>query len=200
MEYYYNTNNFYEVETIITKKKLKKKNYYLIKWKGYPVNESTWEPISNLKNVQYLINNFENDYPDSIDKKLFEIFQNKSSSTKLVKSSEKNLLKKKKFREKIIKNEEKENFSETNQNDELDLLKGHLYIKIKEKNIEKEVQENSSKDLTIDLIETESPATTIKESEKENENRGYFLFENLNKDDQTYVNSESHLIMPRVII
>ena len=80
------------------------------------------------------------------------------------------------------------------------MLKGHLYIKIKEKNIEKEVQENSSKDLTIDLIETESPATTIKESEKENENRGYFLFENLNKDDQTYVNSESHLIMPRVII
>ena len=50
--------------------------------------------------------------------------------------------------------------------------------------------------MTIDLFETESPSTTIKESETE----GYMLFENFNKDDQMLINDENHLIMPKVII
>ena len=200
MEHYYNLNDFYEVETIITKKKLKGKNYYLIKWQGYPVNESTWEPTSNLKNVQYMIRDFESDYPESIDKELFEIFQNNNTSTNIGKSCERNSLNKKKFRGKNIKKEQKENFKVKNQNDELDMLKEHLYITIKEKNQEKEAQENYSKNLTIDLFETESPSTTTKENEKENESGSYIIFENLNKDDQMHINDENQLIMPKVII
>ena len=200
MEHYYNLNDFYEVETIITKKKLKGKNYYLIKWQGYPVIESTWEPTSNLKNVQYMIRDFESDYPESIDKELFEIFQNNNTSTNIGKSCERNSLNKKKFRGKNIKKEQKENFKVKNQNDELDMLKEHLYITIKEKNQEKETQENYSKNLTIDLFETESPSTTTKENEKENESGSYIIFENLNKDDQMHINDENQLIMPKVII
>ena len=200
MEHYYNLNDFYEVETIITKKKLKGKNYYLIKWQGYPVIESTWEPTSNLKNVQYMIRDFESDYPESIDKELFEIFQNNNTSTNIGKSCERNSLNKKKFRGKNIKKEQKENFKVKNQNDELDMLKEHLYITIKEKNQEKEAQENYSKNLTIDLFETESPSTTTKENEKENESGSYIIFENLNKDDQMHINDENQLIMPKVII
>ena len=200
MEHYYNLNDFYEVETIITKKKLKGKNYYLIKWQGYPVIESTWEPTSNLKNVQYMIRDFENDYPESIDKELFEIFQNNNTSTNIGKSCERNSLNKKKFRGKNIKKEQKENFKVKYQNDELDMLKEHLYITIKEKNQEKEAQENYSKNLTIDLFETESPSTTTKENEKENESGSYIIFENLNKDDQMHINDENQLIMPKVII
>ena len=194
MEHYYNLNDFYEVETIITKKKLKGKNYYLIKWQGYPVNESTWEPTSNLKNVQYMIRDFESDYPESIDKELFEIFQNNNTSTNIGKSCERNSLNKKKFRGKNIKKEQKENFKVKNQNDELDMLKEHLYIIIKEKKI----QENYSKNLMIDLLETESPSTTIKESEKEKESRSCMIFENFNKDDQ--IHKENQLIMPKIII
>ena len=198
MEHCYNSNNFYEVETIITKKKLKRKNYYLIKWKDYPVIESTWEPTSNLKNVHFMIRDFESDYPESIDKELFEIFKNNSTSTNIEKSCKRNLLKKKKFRGKIIKNDRKENFREKNQNDELDMLKEHLYIIIKEKNQEKKIEENYSKNLMIDLLETESPSTTIKESEKEKESRSCMIFKNFNKDDQ--IHKENQLIMPKIII
>ena len=42
---------YYEVETIMGKTKLKGKTVYLVKWKGFSGNESTWEPLSNLKGV-----------------------------------------------------------------------------------------------------------------------------------------------------
>lgn len=32
---------------------------YQVKWKGYPLEESTWEPKNNLKYVQELIDQFE---------------------------------------------------------------------------------------------------------------------------------------------
>jgi hypothetical protein len=31
---------------------------YLVAWKGYPVNEATWEPLSNLTNVEDAIQEF----------------------------------------------------------------------------------------------------------------------------------------------
>ena len=46
----------YEVEKIITRKFFKSKKYYLIKWLCYPIYESTWEPKSNLKDLDFMIN------------------------------------------------------------------------------------------------------------------------------------------------
>ena len=40
---------FYEVEEILDRKKVKGKFQYLIKWKGYRLSESTWEPVSHLQ-------------------------------------------------------------------------------------------------------------------------------------------------------
>ena len=37
----------YQVEKVIGKKKMHGKVHYRIKWKGYPVEESTWEPRSS---------------------------------------------------------------------------------------------------------------------------------------------------------
>ena len=50
----------YEVEKIIKKRKSHNgKEEYLVKWKGYNKNESTWEPKSNLKNAMNALKDFE---------------------------------------------------------------------------------------------------------------------------------------------
>ena len=49
----------YEVEKIIGKKVNGNCKEYLIKWKGYSEDESTWEPESNLENAKLSIEKFE---------------------------------------------------------------------------------------------------------------------------------------------
>ena len=49
----------YEVEKIIGKKMNGNSKEYLIKWKGYSEDESTWEPESNLENARLSIEKFE---------------------------------------------------------------------------------------------------------------------------------------------
>jgi hypothetical protein len=48
----------YEVEEIVGKKWVKNKMHYRVKWRGYSLQESTWEKESNLKNVRDLIDSF----------------------------------------------------------------------------------------------------------------------------------------------
>jgi hypothetical protein len=50
--------SMYEVEEILDKKTINGRTYYQIKWKGYPVEQSTWEIQSNLKFVKELIKEF----------------------------------------------------------------------------------------------------------------------------------------------
>ena len=38
----------YEVERILEKKGVGKKLRYLVKWKGWPEEDNTWEPLENL--------------------------------------------------------------------------------------------------------------------------------------------------------
>ena len=52
--------DFYEVEKILEKRKKGKRTTYLVKWLGYSENENTWEPISNLRNVKNMVQEFEN--------------------------------------------------------------------------------------------------------------------------------------------
>ena len=68
------SSDMYEVEKIINCKYYKNKKYYLIKWLCYPINQSTWEPKSNLKNLKYLIDEFEAEYPYTIDHNMYNIF------------------------------------------------------------------------------------------------------------------------------
>ena len=62
-------NDFYDVEKIITKKHKGNKRYYLIKWVGYPLSECSWEPSSNLENISKMVDDFDNNYPNSVDKR-----------------------------------------------------------------------------------------------------------------------------------
>ena len=49
----------YEVEAILNKRIIRKKPQYLIKWTGYPLYDSTWEPLENLTNAKEMVKDFE---------------------------------------------------------------------------------------------------------------------------------------------
>ena len=55
------TKQKYTVEKIMGKKRINNRIHYKIKWKGYPMSESTWEPRTELiKLIPDLINDYEN--------------------------------------------------------------------------------------------------------------------------------------------
>jgi hypothetical protein len=45
----------FEVERILEKRKRQGQSEWLVKWKGYPIEESTWEPSKNLKNSKEMM-------------------------------------------------------------------------------------------------------------------------------------------------
>ena len=49
----------YEVEEILDRQERRGKTKYLVKWKGYTVEENTWEGLENLKNARGKIEKFE---------------------------------------------------------------------------------------------------------------------------------------------
>jgi len=49
----------YEVEEILDRQERRGKTRYLVKWKGYTVEENTWEGLENLKNVMEKVEGFE---------------------------------------------------------------------------------------------------------------------------------------------
>ena len=48
----------YEVEKILDVKTYYKRKHYLILWKGYPLQDATWEPIENLIHYKDLLKEF----------------------------------------------------------------------------------------------------------------------------------------------
>ena len=54
----------YEVEDILDSKILRKRLFYLIKWKGYPISDNSWEPAYHLLHSKDLIQEFHSQYPD----------------------------------------------------------------------------------------------------------------------------------------
>ena len=54
--------DYYMVDKIIGKKKIGNIYKYRVKWKNYPIENSTWEPIDNLKFIKNKIDQFENGY------------------------------------------------------------------------------------------------------------------------------------------
>ena len=47
------------MEKIVDSRQKGKKMEYLVKWKGYPSAENTWEPSSNLEDVMDMVEAFE---------------------------------------------------------------------------------------------------------------------------------------------
>ena len=161
---------FFEVEKIINSKTYRNKKYYLVKWLCYPIHESTWEPKSNLKNLNYMIDTFEAEYPYSVDQEMYEIYcnelkkRNKRRRNKAKNSEEfpinTNILSKKKKMEFFSESELKDTY--------FDKLKNHLHL-----NMVKRLSKEHKGDLFIELSlnSTKSDENeNIEDSEKENMN------------------------------
>ena len=86
-------NDIYYIERILDKRKVNGKYEYKIKWEGYPLNQSTWEPLENLQTAMELVNEFDKVYEQ----------QNKDKNE----SKNNSYLKKKRLLKKEVKNEEK---------------------------------------------------------------------------------------------
>jgi len=49
----------YEIEAITSHKKWGRGYRYLVKWKGCPISDNTWEPLSNFKNAQEILKEYQ---------------------------------------------------------------------------------------------------------------------------------------------
>jgi len=54
----------YEVESIKDSRRRRGRLEYLVHWKGYPREEDTWIPVSNVKNAPELVRDFHHRNPD----------------------------------------------------------------------------------------------------------------------------------------
>jgi len=60
------SNQEYEVEEILDSKRICKRLFYLVKWKGYDQCHNSWEPVSFLKHSSRLIDSFHSKYPNRL--------------------------------------------------------------------------------------------------------------------------------------
>ena len=179
------SSRMYEVEKIINCKIFRNKKYYLIKWLCYPIYESIWEPKSNLKNLNYIIDVFEAQYPYSIDPNMYEMHceelkrrlkrRNKTKIPKELQESVKFLSKKRKI----------EFFSHSELKDlNLDKLKLHLHLNFAKRYIKAQESE-----LVIDLSLSSSQSDEI-------ESNGILDKEKFNVTEGN--NKFNQLIMPKM--
>ena len=57
----------FEVEKILNKRKIRGKDKFLVRWKGYTAEADTWEDRRNLKNAGELVEEFEREYREEAE-------------------------------------------------------------------------------------------------------------------------------------
>ena len=98
---------FYKVEAIIGRRIKFGKKQYLIKWKDFPEEQATWEPIKNLENIYWEVEKYDRDYPEDKEINISDD-ENTINKFKTNKSIFKKRNKKKKNNNKNINNESQE--------------------------------------------------------------------------------------------
>jgi len=58
----------FEVEKILNKRAIREKKKFLVRWKGYIVEEDTWKNRENLENAKELVEEFKRKYREEIKK------------------------------------------------------------------------------------------------------------------------------------
>ena len=172
----YYEGDFYEVEKIITRRYFKNKKYYLIKWLYYPINQSTWETQSNLKHLQYLINDFEAQFPNTIDQNMYNIFCNEIKNIKTRKIKEEKCFDPNIHLKFLSKKRNNGTIPDEELNDPyLEGLKAHLHIKTNRTCLNNVKEKNNG--LFIDL----SPKNDKSDEDSEKEINEKLLYENSQK-------------------
>jgi len=80
--------DYYLVEKIIAKKKSGKSIKYLVKWVGFPLEQSTWEPIEHLENVKILLEEFEKSQKENLNLDYNPIKNSKSKDNEDISDSD----------------------------------------------------------------------------------------------------------------
>ena len=160
----------FEVEKIINCKIYRNKKYYLVKWLCYPIYESTWEPKSNLKNLNYMIDAFEAEYPYSVDQNMYEIYSEELQKRTTKRNKRKNISKDFKTSIKFLSKKKKiEYFTNSELKDEFfDKLKVHLHLNMIQRH-NKPQESDVIIDLASSTFESEENAL-YGEHDKENSN------------------------------
>jgi len=57
----------FKVEKILNKRIVQGKEKFLVRWKGYTVEEDTWEDRKNLENAKGLVEEFEREYGEEAE-------------------------------------------------------------------------------------------------------------------------------------
>ena len=57
----------FKVEKILNKRTVRGKEKFLVRWKGYIVEEDTWENRENLENMKELVEEFERIYREEVE-------------------------------------------------------------------------------------------------------------------------------------
>ena len=160
--------DYFIVDKIIARKLVGKKKLYLIKWKGYPVGDCSWEPISNLVNITNMVEDFDKNFPNSIDKRQLKKY------LKVIKQRSNHIIKiKNPFFKKIVFKNEKNTIED---NIIICIDNNNLFNKVKEEKKEEE-KENDGENIkeTKEIIIDDN--NIFKGSDKNN----FDYIENLNE-------------------
>ena len=160
--------DYFIVDKIIARKLVGKKKLYLIKWKGYPVGDCSWEPISNLVNITNMVEDFDKNFPNSIDKRQLKKY------LKVIKQRSNQIIKiKNPFFKKIVYKNEKNTIED---NIIICIDNNNLFNKVTEEKKEEE-KENDGENIkeTKEIINDDN--NIFKGSDKNN----FDYIENLNE-------------------
>lgn len=153
--------NYFDVENIITRKYNGKTKLYLIKWAGYPIKECTWEPIAHLHKINNLVQNFEKNFPNSVNKRLLKNY---------LRATNNELKKKNKTKNQSIKKRGLKNRNNINNNHIIIDLKNSVIINEENKIKEETANKEEGDDLNIKIIEIEELKSDLNESTNDSTN------------------------------
>ena len=80
---------FYNIEKILDRRKINGKFEYKIKWEGYPMSQSTWEPMKNLESAKELVEEYDRLHPISGSQKKANLSIKKKITHSLTKKEKK---------------------------------------------------------------------------------------------------------------
>ena len=131
-------NDIYYVEKILDRRIVNDRLEYKIKWDGYPMSESTWEPLENLRTAIELVEEYDRAHP--FPKK----FIGKKKMRAKKESNPINQINENPIHEVQEKKEEKEQTNEEQKNKKIDPEEKIIYNNsLQEENVRKYIVDNS---------------------------------------------------------